>query len=209
MSLVSKMRSYDQSSYEPVSAGLHPAVCFAVIDLGEQFSERYGNYSPQLMILFEVTDETITVNGEEQPKTASFKVFNSNLNSRKGKTTFCKTLESWRGRPLSEDFNNGKLIGAPCYLTFTEYEKNDGSINTKITGINPLPKGFAKPELSGHNKKLFFDVDESPLSDLNSLPKWIADIVMKSKNYVDRTSATLEPPEMTELPEDESEELPF
>ena len=180
-----------------------------MVDLGEQYSEKYGNYSPQLLLLFEVTDETITINGEEKPKTASFKVFNSNLNSKKGKTNFCKMLEAWRSRPLAEDFNAGKLVGAPCYLTMTEYEGNDGTLRTRVTGINPLPKGFEKPELSGNNKKLFFDVDESPLTELENMPKWISDIIMKSKQYAKRTAATTEPPELEEEPLDDESELPF
>ena len=210
MSLVSKMRNYDQSSYEPVSAGIHPAICYGVVDLGDQYSEKYGNYSPWLLLLFEVIDETINIGGVEKPKTATYRVFNSNLNSKKGKTQYCKMLESWRGRALSEDFNNSKLIGAPCYLTFTESESSNGDARTYITNINPLPKGFEKPELSGHNKKVFFDADESPLSDIDNLPqKWMADLVKKSRNYAERTEASIQPPETEELPLDDESELPF
>jgi hypothetical protein len=64
------------------------------------------------------------------------------------KASLRKDLQSWRGKPFTEEelkgFDVEKLIGANCLLNIVEYEKLDKSSGTKIAAIMPLTKGMQK-----------------------------------------------------------------
>ena len=54
------------TSIEPITEGVHTAVCIMVIDLGEQWSEAFQKTNHKVMITWEVTDESTTIDGEEK-----------------------------------------------------------------------------------------------------------------------------------------------
>ena len=53
-----------------------------------------------------------------------------------------------------------------------------------------------------------FDLDEDPLDVVDSLPKWIYEIICKSSTYQERWAAEDVQGGFTELPDDDGE-LPF
>ena len=70
-----------------------------------------------------------------------------------------------------------------------------------------LPKGMPKPQISG--EPIVFDLDDSPLSDVAKLPKWVAEIIYKSETYQEKVSeAQTAQGGFTALDEDDGE-LPF
>ena len=48
-----------------VEPGVYMAICVGVIDLGEQYSEKFKNYAPKLRIVWELVGETVEVDGEQ------------------------------------------------------------------------------------------------------------------------------------------------
>ena len=62
------------TSIEPITEGVHTAVCIMVIDLGEQWSEAFQKTNHKVMITWEVTDESTTIDGEDVYKRQSLHI---------------------------------------------------------------------------------------------------------------------------------------
>jgi hypothetical protein len=164
-----------------VPAGSHVAVCVGVYDLGTQ-TETFDGKTKTAMkcwIDFQLTEEKSENNG---PVTiGSF--FSVSLHE---KATLRKFLDSWRGRPFTQDelkgFHLGKLLGVPCMLNVIHENKAEGKVRDKIAAIMTLPKGMNKPSPSikpvmielepGINKQAF-----------ESLPEFLKVIAAKSPEY--------------------------
>lgn len=165
---------------EPISAGMHTAVCYGVIDLGVQFSELWQKEQHKILIIWETDEEMTTAEGEKKPKSIS-KEFVLSLHE---KSDLYKTLISWRGKAFTAEemagFDVSKVLGAPCLLNIVSVEKNDRTY-ANIGSITPLMKGQAVPELV--NKKVFFELTEETLGKIDDLPQWIGDKIKRSITY--------------------------
>lgn len=169
-----------ETKVEPLSAGMHIAVCYAVIDLGVQFNEAYQKEQHKIMLIWE-TDETMTTaDGEVKPKAIS-KEFALSLHE---KSDLFKTLTSWRGRAFTEEelegFDVSKVLGAPCMLNIVTAEKNDKTYSN-ISSVTPLMKGLPVPNLV--NKKVLFELSADTIGQIEELPQWIGDKIKKSLTY--------------------------
>ena len=169
--------------FDPVSAGMHVAVCSAVIDLGDQKSEYQGKekINRKVMFVWEITDETYTdeETGAEHPRTVSSR-YTMSLTS---KSNLHKMLKSWRGKGFTaeelEGFNLTDMLGKGCQLSIvhTDGEK----VYANVDAVVPLPKGMTAPE---PEKVLTFDLDEpNALDKLETLPEWIQNIIKKGITY--------------------------
>jgi len=193
-----------ESKIAPIEPGTYLAVCSMVIDLGMQYNETYKNSSRKVLIMWELPAETITIDGEERPRTIS-KQYTASLNER---ATLRQDLASWRGRDFTTDeleaFDLQNIAGASCYINIIRTERN-GRTYSNISSIMALPRGVGKGTLS--HPPLVFDLDASSVSDVDKLPKWIAEIIKKSETYQDK----LVVPEGSKLVEDSDDdgELPF
>lgn len=186
----------------PVSEGTHLAVCNMIVDLGLQVSEVYKNTSRKVLIGWEIPGETIKTEDGEHPRTLS-KRYTASLNES---ANLRQDLAAWRGRDFTseelEAFDLRNIIGKSCLLNVIHKESN-GKTYANISSIMALPKGMEKGVLSG--KPTVFDLDSDPLSAVEELPKWIADIVIKSQTYQDKLVA----PAVFEESQDTDGELPF
>jgi len=211
MSLIAKQGGGKSSA--PIEAGTHPAVCVAIIDIGEQFNEKYGKRQRKVIIQWEITDETITVDGKEVNRTMS-QTYTMSLSER---STLYRDLIAWRGKPFTDEelagFDLNKILGVPCLLTVTHIEKN-GNTYANIAGIAKAMKGMViKPTLP-----LFkFDLDDDPLDKLDDMPAWIVDRIKASETYKERVAGDADDdgmeydgqPELVDITEDAGGELPF
>ena len=66
-----KIKDRAKPKAPPVEPGAYPAVCIGVIDLGEQYSEKFKNYSNKVQIVWELPTETIEVDGKQEPRQLS------------------------------------------------------------------------------------------------------------------------------------------
>lgn len=182
--------------FDPVSAGNHPAICYAVIGIGTQRNERFDTTHKQLIIMWEICDETILIDGTEKPKVLS-KTYTASLNDR---STLRKDLESWRGKAFSAEelkgFDMQNILGKPCLISVIEEEKNDRKY-AKIASIASMPKGMGK-DLSAVNETKMFDICENPRPSqaFTELPEWIQARCMESLEWADAESGA-------DLPSDE------
>lgn len=190
------------SNLPPVSEGTHLAVCNMIVDLGLQVSEVYKNTSRKVLIGWEIPGETIKTEDGEHPRTLS-KRYTASLNES---ANLRQDLAAWRGRDFTSEeldaFDLRNIIGKSCLLNVIHKESN-GKTYANISSIMALPKGMEKGVLSG--KPTVFDLDSDPLSAVEELPKWIADIVIKSQTYQEKLVA----PAVFEESQETDGELPF
>ena len=187
MALIAKQPE-QRMSIEPISAGMHVAVCYAVVDLGVHFSEVWQKEQHKILLIWETDEEMTTTDGEVKPKAIS-KEFVLSLHE---KSDLYKTLISWRGRAFTpvelEGFDVKNVLGVPCLLNIVSVEKNDKEY-ANIGGITPLMKGQQPPELK--NKKIYFELSKETLGEIDELPKWIGEKIRKSITYQELTEKKL------------------
>ena len=192
------------AGYDPIPAGTHIAVCCAMVDIGSQWSEQYKNASRKVMIGWEIPGETITIDGEERPRTI-YKRYTASLNP---KARLRKDLEAWRGKAFTDQelaaFDLVKIVGTGCMLTVIHREFNS-KIYSDVAGVSSLIRGIDPPNLS--EPALVFDLDSASDEDINKLPEWIQKLVKNSETYKERT---VQAPELEDIPpEDSLEDIPF
>lgn len=167
-----------------LEGGVYTAISSAIIDLGNQTSEKFQKTQRKFMMLWNIVGEVIEVNGENLPRTMS-KEYSFSLNE---KSTLRKDLQAWRGKIFTEEelqgFNLLNILNKPCQLQVLLEEKNGKQYNN-IASIMALPKGSQVEELSN---TYHFDIeDEETYTNWERIPNWIQERIKKADNYIDST----------------------
>ena len=157
---------------------VYPAVCNMLIDLGEQYSEKFDKLSRKVLIGWELPGEVLE-NGETRRLSNTY---TASLNS---KGNLRKDLISWRGRDFTVDelkkFDLRNIVGAPCMLSVIHKEGQNGKY-AAIGGIMKLPKGMPMPTLS--NGYIILDLDEEGVEEkMEALPEWIQTRIKESETW--------------------------
>lgn len=162
----------------PVEPGVYMAVCVGVVDLGEQYSEKFKNYSNKLKFVWALPSETIEIDGKVEERQLS-KEFTFSV-SKKG--VLRSFLESWNSKTYSDDeFAELEVfdqIGKPCQLQVVLNETKEYS---NVANLMPLPKGMPAPT----SKTAFFTWDMEAWDDaaFEKLPAWTQEQIKKSAQY--------------------------
>jgi hypothetical protein len=176
---------------DPVPAGVHQAVCYAVIDLGTQDpGNPQFRPSRKVMLMWELPHETISTPDGVKPR-----IISSEYTMSIGKkATLRGVLESWRGRPFTADelnaFDLKNILGANCQLNVVHKPgKADPSrVYARIQGVIPLVKGMQP--IKPVNDTILYDIPESgPITLPKGLPEWIGAKITASDEYKARTGA--------------------
>lgn len=177
-------------SFSPIPEGTYAAVCHMLIDLGMQHNETYNKTSRKVLIGWQLPEETIEIDGEEQPRTITQR-YTLSLGDR---SNLRADLAAWRGRDFTPEelkaFDLRNIVGAPCLINVIHRE-DGGKRYVNISSIMALPRGMQKPQMVG--TPTIFDLDESPLSEIKSFPNWIAETIYKSETYQERLAAKVDP----------------
>lgn len=172
------------STFDPLANGTYPAVCYGVVDEGEQYNETFGKWTRKVRLMFELPGETITIDGEEVSRTLSTE-YTASLNA-KGKLR--GALEAWRGRAFTVEelkrFDLKNIVGVPCLLSVINQDGKNGKSYTNINGMMALPKGMPMPAC--REERIVFDLDESDLAMLKQFPQYLQEKIMKSRTYEER-----------------------
>jgi len=157
----------------------YPAVCNMLIDLGDQYSEKFDKTSRQILICWEIPSEKLD-NGE--PRRLS-KTYTASLNS---KGNLRRDLIAWRGRDFTVEelkaFDLKNIVGAPCMLQVIHRVGQDGTKRAVIGGIMKLPKGMPVPALT--NGYTIYDLDADDAVDkLDDLPEWVQERIKGSETW--------------------------
>jgi hypothetical protein len=191
------------SSTPPLEAGLYPARCVQLIDLGEQMNELAGKLQRQVMLMFEIPSERISVNGEDKPRMISA-TYTASLSD---KAKLRSVLESWRGKQFTEDelacFDLRNILNVVCSLSVIEKTSKTGNKYSSIGSISRVMKGIAVPP--AETPILAFDLDEDDcLAKLATLPDWVQERVKQGETYKRLTD-----PSPDDLPDVDPDDTPF
>lgn len=194
------------SDYKPVSAGTHFARCFGVIALGTQTSNN-SKFKPanKVLVLWELPNETYEVEGKSVPMTIS-REYTLSINK---KANLRKDLDSWRGRPFTEEEAAGfpveKVIDAPCTLSISHVQKTDGGVYAKVVGVSGVPKGMSVAVLT--HKPVHYEIAMEENAVFEALPEWVQD---KIRNCLEWNQDAAEVAQTEAEPEqEETDDVPF
>lgn len=199
--------------YKPCPPGTHLGSCFQVVDIGTNSGEWMGKMRNRrcVRLVFEVSEELM-----ESGKPFSLgRKYTLSLNK---KAVLRAHLESWRGRPFTEQellgFDISSLLGVPCLITVTnEPSKDDPSrMYASIQNISGLVKGMKKVPLV--NQLLCYSVSQGRSHPtFSQLPEWLQKECEGCLEW-QSAPATMEtvpqPSDVDDLPDDDpSSSIPF
>ena len=179
----------NKTKSDPVPAGTHHAVCYGVIAVGTQPSEKF-TARQKIIVCFEIPAERITIKDQDLPRGIS-KRYTLSLNE---KSSLRKDLQSWRGKPFTQEELNGfdvsKVIGSNCLISVLHSDRA-GAIYADISGISALPRQMAsvRPE----NQPLYFNLIEAidlakktgntEVNWPSELPPWVHKVCEGANEY--------------------------
>ena len=173
-----KIKDRAKPAIPPVPAGGYLAVCVGVFDLGEQYSEKFKNYSPKLMITFDIPSVTIEVDGKQEPRQLSREFTISGKNNSKLRAF----ISSWNGVQYSDEafgeFDPLTQIGKPAMINVLLNETGEYA---NIDSIMPLFPGLPVPTTS--TKLQTWDMDTWDDKAFAELPGWVQEKIKKSSQY--------------------------
>lgn len=187
-----KIKDRAKPALPPVPAGQYLAVCVGVYDLGEQYSEKYKNYSPKLMISFDIPSVTIEVEGKMEPRQLSREFTITTKNNSKLR----EFISSWNGVQYSDEafgeFDPLTQVGKPAMINVLLNETGEyANINT----IMPLFPGLPAPTTTTPLR--VWDMDKWDDKAFEDLPAWVQEKIKKSSQYqkehVPQTDVTVQP----------------
>jgi hypothetical protein len=174
--------------FEPAPAGNNIGICYMVLDLGTHYNEMYDNWRHQCFIGFELPAEIRTWKDKEgKEQSAPFTVGEFYTTSLNEKANLRKHLESWRGRPFTEDelegFDSRNILGKPAMVNVIHTLNKKGNKKAKISSISPPVKGMPIP--TAVHDQIFFSLDKEDFSHeaFEKLPDGFKDIVQRSKEW--------------------------
>ena len=173
-----KVKNRNKPSLPPIDGGTYPAVCVGVVDLGEQYSEKFKSYSNKVKFVWAMPGELIEIDGKQEERQLS-KEFTISASKKGNLRAF---LESWNSKSYSdEEFGEVDLfdqIGKACQL---QVVLNDTKEYSNVANLMPLPKGMPVPT----SKTAFFTWDMDNWNDavFEKLPEWTREQIKKSTQY--------------------------
>ena len=173
-----KVKDRDKPKIPPVDPGVYIAICVGVLDLGEQYSEKFKNYRNEVQFVWELCGETVEVDGEQKPRQLSrtFSVSSSKKSNLRG------FISGWNGINYSDDqFADLDLFcqaGKACQLNVV---LNDTGEYANVDSVIPLPKGMPSPTTD--TVPILWNMDEWDDKVFEGLPDWVKDKIKKSTQY--------------------------
>lgn len=173
-----KIKDRAKPKTPPVEPGVYMAVCVGVVDLGEQYSEKFKNYANKVKFVWALPSETIEIDGKTEERQLS-KEFTFSVSKKGGLRSF---LRIWNGKEYSdEDFAELDVfdqLGKACQL---QVVLNDTGEYSNVENLMPIPKGIPAPV----SKTNFFtwDMDNWDDAAFEKLPQWTQDQIKKSTQY--------------------------
>jgi hypothetical protein len=170
------------SSFELPPAGMHPAYCYRLIDLGTHDEPYQGvpNVGRRLLIGWELAiDERMA---DERP----FAVFRRWKYSSHEKARMRIDLEAWMGRKFRDDdfgtFDLANIVEQKCMLNI-QLAENDGKEYANIAGIGPAMRGLKFPPMHNEPQVLVLDKHSFDGDVFEALSENLKGKIMQSPEY--------------------------
>ena len=132
-----------KSNFTPAPEGLHAAVC---VDVWEPWTEeRREDWGGGLVDKTRIVWLLEEINNNTGKPYEVSQLYTLSLHP---KSKMSGHLESWRGRPFTDEERKGfdveRLIGVSCQLQVVHRPGNEGQVYSNVQTIVPLGKGMAK-----------------------------------------------------------------
>jgi hypothetical protein len=165
-------------------AGLHPAICYAIIDMGTHQENFKGNVSnkPKVKFCFEFPTLPEQVFDETRGPQRLSIMQDYNFYSDE-KANLCKMLKQWRGVAkidLAKDLP--AYLGQSCQVMVVHTQKDDityANIAASGTMIMPPTANYGAPK----NNPILFDLDKFSWQQFHSLWAFIQKKVRESLDW--------------------------
>lgn len=194
------------TSYKLIEAGVYPARCYSMIELGTQTIEYMGKEKKmrQVHITWELPTELEVF--KEERGLEPFVISKTYALSMFEKAKLRQDLESWRGQGFTDEeakrFDITQLLGKPCQISIIHKKSTDGlKTYPNISSITRVMKGLEVPEQINPTRLLSFDNWNQELFD--TLPEWIREKIQKSPEYQSIGSPEIKHDDV------ETDDLPF
>jgi len=178
-----KLPKPDESNYVAPPAGLQPAVCTGIIDLGTQKVTFQGQEKQQrkIRILFELLDEK---QADGRPFTIS-KKYTLSMSDR---ANLKADLEGWRGRPFTPDdfdkFDMRNLITVACTLNIVKRAGAEpGREITFVENVMTRMKGRNLKE-TPVSETTYFSLDEFDATAFGKLHEKTQEMIKTTPEYL-------------------------
>ena len=162
----------------PVAPGVYMAVCVGVVDLGEQYSELYKNYSNKVKFVWALPGELMEVDGklEERQLSREFSV------ATKATSKLRSFLSSWNSKSYSdEEYLELDIMGQVGKPAMINVIHNETGEYANVDSIMPIPNGVPVP--TSKTELFTWDMDKWDDAALGKLPAFIQEQIKKSTQY--------------------------
>jgi hypothetical protein len=195
--------------FKMVPAGNHRGVCSMVVDLGNQRvqSQMYGEkIKHQVYIAWELPDEPLAwIDKDGNERTGPMRIGKTYTVSLHENANLRADLESWRGRPFTEEelagFDIAKLGGVAALINVAHKAGGNGKTYANVVAVTPLPKGMERPACN--DGSIIYDADN--VGSFEHLPEWLQKKIQEQ--VVQREDDT--PEQRTPAYADLDDEVPF
>ncbi len=161
-----------------VAAGVYMAVCVGVIDLGEQYSELFKNYSNKVKFVWALPSELQEIDGKKEEKQLSREFSVATKQTCKLRTF----LSSWNGKAYSDDeyleLDMFDQVGKPCMLNVVIGESGEYA---NVDSVMPIPNGIPAPTTT--TPFFTWDMEQWDEEAFKKLPEWTQEQIKKSTQY--------------------------
>ena len=191
------------NNVDPIPEGVHVGVCYSVVDVGTQYSEKFDKVSRKFVVTWEVPGCRVDVERGGKKVNLPRAISKKYTLSLADKAILRKDLEAWRGRAFTVEelkgFDVKQLIGAACQLQVIHTRK-DSKLYANVGAIMALPKGVKAPK--PENEPAFFtlgSLDET-LTLPATMPDWLKKMIQESREWEKLSSKVSKAPtkEMSE-----------
>ena len=191
------------ADYELIPEEMTIGVCYAIIELGTHYDERYKKNKKEVCLIWELPDvEPIIIDGKPLPRVIS-KRYTASIGE---KANLRADLESWRGKSFTEeelaDFKLDVLAGVNCQIQVM-HKKSGTKTYANVKNVLPGPKGHVN--IAPVNKTVVYDIGDT-VPDDGTVPEWICGIIRDAKEW---DEAIEEEKKAPEVPEEHSDVEPF
>ena len=187
--------------FTPVPAGVHLAMCNAVIDLGLQEStgQYAGKVQRRVHLRFEIPDERVERDGRDIGPA----VIGIDLTlSTNEKSKMRKLLEAWRGRVFTDEeiaaFDVTTVLGKLCQLQVIHDTSKPGKTYANISTIMGLSKHqreeFKAKPMQAENQLIVYSPEDHDPEAWGLVPEYL------QKKIAARVRATANDSEMDGAP---------
>ena len=173
-----KIKDRAKPKTPPVEPGVYMAVCVGIVDLGEQYSEKFKSYSNKVKFVWALPGETITIDGKEEERQLS-KEFTLSIGKKGALRGF---LESWNGCSYTdEEFGELDLFGQLGKACQLQVVLNDTKEYSNVANLMPIPRGMPVPQ--SRSEMYTWDMERWNDALFEKLPEWTRDQIKKSTQY--------------------------